>query len=213
MQIHWLINERHRVADLSTSAALKYVIFRQCLDDCFLGPLDVRECVDIATYLHWAQLMQIQYGAKDVFVATDSPSFLAKVKAWTGFRVMSISMPRVETHERAVWGFASGVKGVREVRRFWREVFFSSDNFVQRSDLQSHHPQQQQRQQQQQQQQGVGGYHATDAAQSAVLDLLLLSETSMFIGTMTSSLARNAYELMCARAAQPLPFISLDAAW
>ena len=64
-----------------------------------------------------------------------------------------------------------------------------------------------------QQQQSSTSYHVTDAAQSAVIDLLLLADTNMFIGTMTSSLSRNAYELMCARAGHLLPFISLDSAW
>ena len=71
----------------------------------------------IEMYLHWAQHMQMQYGVRDIFLATDSPSFLDKVKAWHGFRVMSISMPRVENHKRANWGFAGGKRAAGEVRR------------------------------------------------------------------------------------------------
>ena len=70
----------------------------------------------IEAYLHWAEHMQREYGAKHIFVATDSPSFLSQVQAWKGFQVMSISMPRVETHKRGVWGFARK-RDAEEVQR------------------------------------------------------------------------------------------------
>lgn len=76
-----------------------------------------RNCFDIEFYLRWAQRMQRDYGVDQLFLATDSPSYLEMVKTWPGFRVMSLTMPRVEHHKRGHWGF-NGLSGEgQQVRR------------------------------------------------------------------------------------------------
>jgi len=49
--------------------------------------------------------------------------------------------------------------------------------------------------------------------ESALLDLLLLSEGSYFVGTFASHLSRLAYELMVARLGYFAPYASVDYPW
>mmetsp|Transcript_6167 Transcript_6167/g.15626 ORF Transcript_6167/g.15626 Transcript_6167/m.15626 type:complete len:483 (+) Transcript_6167:69-1517(+) len=155
-------------------------------DACAAG----RECYTWGQYRQAALRMKAKYGVARIMLATDSQEIVQQCQEDPEFKCHAVThnrsslAPRVGAHAGGSFGMSEGAGKKQPKSRHYIE------NRIRKGELD-------------------GGQLAV----AALVDLALLGECMMFVGTFSSSFSRMALLLMHGRTGSPVPFISLDSAW
>jgi len=149
-------------------------------------------CPQLAHYMHVAFQMRARYGAATIYLATDDPKVETDIRdntTYPGWTILSNPDVNREWYQPSAWHkYGRNHKGAGAKHR--SDPQFQA-GFVEKR-LRA----------------GDGDPERLGA--EAVMDIELLSGCDMFIGTLSSTLGRTAFEVMAGRLGYVPPFASLD---